>query len=335
MIKIFSWTPNLNDGAAICRVHVLQYMAQNGYPIHVETGTTINDYDIEWADIIMIHRPTGENHLPVSRKIKEKGKKLWIDNDDDYLNVPIDHFAHIYHEKAHIKEGVIGCTTIADLVTISNEQLKKTFGSFNSNIQVYPCCYDERLIAAPDLSQPRNKTILWRGSATHNKSLYEFSDAIGNLDKEHRGWEFYFIGDYPWHIIEKIKNNTWYCNPGYMPTREMWDVTRKVRPAFQIVLLTDNQFTKSRSSLALADATTAGALTIARDFEHFKVPGVVTYRDQKDFEQVMHRLMDNFPEQSTETNVKDSWKYVEDHLTFRVVAKTVFKMITELVGNIL
>lgn len=339
MIKIFCITPDVTDGAAICRVHPYKYLGEMGYPVQVQMQSGgISGYDIDWADVVVFHRPTGMHALPIAQAVKLKNKKLIVDNDDDYFNVPVDHRSHITFNDVELRRVMTETTKLADLMTLANEEAVKTFAPINANYAIYPCVYDERYLKAPDLEKPRTQTIMWRGSDTHNQSLYEFSDAIGELDKEHTGWEFIFVGAYPWHVIKKIKNNKWWCNPGYMPTKELWEYARNIGPAIQIVPLTDDQFTRSRSNMAFMDATTAGALTVARNFKHFMVPGVINYRDSKDFTEIMHRLMDTFPEQfeteATRDKIMQSWKYIEENLTFKAVAPKLFSLIEKVVGGI-
>lgn len=333
MIKIYCYTKYLNDGASIPRVNSIKHLEETGYPCAVRVSNEIFECHVKWADIVVIHRPTEENLVVLARYVKKLGKKLWVDNDDDHLNVPIDHDLYLDYNREERKDWISECNQIADVVTISNKNILKSYGHLNKNIHFYPCSYDERIIPDPDFN-PREKHILWRGSKTHHKSISEFSSSIKNIDKKFEGWQFTFIGDYPWKMAEAITNNKWWCDPRYMMNDQLWDYSRKIRPAIQMVCLTDNQFTKSRSNMAQLDATIAGAVTIARDWEHFKTPGVITYSDVEDFERILSNAMTHIEDgKDFRSDVENSWEYIKKNQTFKAVNVKQWEIVKSLCGG--
>lgn len=308
----------MHDGTVIPRVHSVKHLESTGYPCVVQYNTQINEFDIAWADIVMINNPDEAHYLPMARYAKERGKKIWVDNDDDQLNVPLDHVGHLTYLQKDRREAIIECNKLADVMTLSNKNLLKTYGELNQNFDIFPCGYDERLMPEPDFT-PRNKTILWRGSM-QEKSLVEFSKAIGRLDKKFSGWEFVFINAYPWQVLEKIKKNKWYVHPGFMPVTQLWDYCRKLKPAIYMAPLTDNQFSRCRSNMGHVDATIAGALVIARDYTHHGNPGVITYKDVADFEFQMTDCMSRFENNGSFYDfVRESWEFIQGYQTFKVV----------------
>lgn len=330
MIKIFVLTANVWDGCAISRIHSVKHLEETGYPVCVQMGIEITNHDIKWADIVLIHGPCYANSIAVAKEVKAQCKKLWVDNYDDQLTLDIDHPAYLYYLNENIKTNIRECTKMADLVTVSNVNILTSYAGFNANSHVYPCSYDERLMPAPEYT-PRNKTVLWRGTSTHRKSCAEFADAIGSVDKDHEGWRFVFVGDYPWQILEKITRNNWYVESNYMPTQKMWHYTRNLKPAIQMVLLHDTQFIKSRSAMAVMDGAIAGARTLARDWEHFDIPGVATYEDKEDFASRLSSLMTDIEAGiSFAGDVENSWKYIQSNFTFKAVNKLQYWLIKEL-----
>lgn len=319
MKKIFCVTAHLPaDGSSIPRVFSVKHLEETGYPVQVQIESNISDFDMHWADVVMIHRAVDETHLNIAKMAKQMGKKLWIDVDDDHLAMPIDHPVYLEYNREDRKTWIREATALADLVTISNPQILESYRSINKNIHYYPCAYDERLMPEPDYS-PRNKVVLWRGSPTHRKSIAEFAPAIAKLDKQFKGWEFIFIGDYPWQMLEGITQNAWYSG-NFKTVQGLWDYSRKVKPAIQMVCLTDNQFTRSRSNMSMIDATIAGAVTVARDWSHFQTPGVFTYKDQVEFVDEMSMLMDTVSDNiGQHGNVSQAWNYIQKHQTFKAI----------------
>lgn len=333
MIKIFCLTAELGTGASIPRVNSVKHLEETGYDCVVRIGTTIAGFDVEWADIVLIHRPINPVHLSLSKFVKEKGKKLWIDNDDDQLSIPMDHISYMIYNSDITKESIKGSNRLADLVTISNRQILKSYRDFNSNIVYYPCAYDERIMPPLDLS-PRNKAVLWRGSASHKKSIHEFAHCFEKIDKEVEGWDFHFVGDYPWQILEKIKRNSWHCQSEYMPTEHLWDYARKLKPLIQMVVSTNDQFTKSRSNMAYLDGTIAGAVTVCRDFPHFQVPGIYKYSGVYDFSKCLleaMKLIDD-PKQ-TQALVGQAWQYIQRKQTFKAINVVQWGAIQSMMGE--
>ena len=334
MIKIYCLTAELNNGASIPRLNSIKHLEETGYPCVVQVATHISEFDIDWADIVVIHRPVDEIQLNVSNHVKAKGKKLWIDNDDDQLSLPIDHPAYLQYNRDDRRHYIRTCNKLADVVTISNENIIKTYGDLNKNIIYYPCAYDERLMPEPDCS-PRDKVVLWRGSHTHNKSMAEFAPAVGRADKKVKGWKFVFIGAYPWEMLEQITENEWYCSPGYMPTHNLWDYSRKLKPAVQMLCLTENQFTRSRSNMAQLDGTIAGAALLAPSWNHWDTPGVTHYDGLKDFESKLTALMRFSEINGVRPLVESSWEHIQEKQTFKAINVRQWEIVKSLVGNIL
>lgn len=325
MIKIYCVVQNNHDGAYTSRVAPIKHLEETGYKCVVQCANEITDSNIEWADIVMIHRPTQIGHLAIAERVKVLGKKLWIDFDDDYLNIPIDHAAHLFYLDKTTRANIETISKMADLLTFSSVELKKTYQHFNPNSHMYLCGYDERLMPMPDYS-PRNKRVLWRGSDTHAGSMVEFAESVGKVDKLIEGWEFVFIGAYPWQMLKQITKNNWYCSTGYMPYQNMWAYTRELKPAIQMVCLSDNQFTKSRSAMAMIDGTIAGAVTLARDWDHFKVDGVTTYSGVDTFVEQLVHLTTNDNKKDVELN----FEYIKANLTFEVINKGQWEFINDL-----
>lgn len=333
MTKIFCWTANLNDGASTPRVNSIKHLEETGYPVQVQVGTGIRDFELWWADIVMLHRTITPEHLEVVKKAKLLGKKVWVDVDDDQLAVPIDHPGYMFYKSEVTQHSIRESCRLADVVTISNPQIKESYGMLNKNIVYYPCAYDERLMPEPDYS-PREKVIMWRGgSSSHNKSIAEFAPAIGELDRQFKGWKFVFVGDYPWQWLEQIKNNTWEVQP-FLPPQALWNYGRELKAAIQMVCLTDNQFTRSRSNMSAMDGTIMGAVTVARDYPHFKeTPGVLTYKDTEDFTEIMREIMSDGYHTGAAKYARKAWTYIQSRQTFKAINVKQMEVINEISSN--
>lgn len=325
MKNILAYTNELNNGASIPRVHSLESLSHN-----IRLTTSAKWEDINWADIVMIHRPVDPHHFELCKLVKSLGKKLWIDNDDDQLNLPLDHPSYFIYQKEERKYSIRESNRLADVVTISNPQILKSYNELNSNIVYYPCAYPTNAFEDTNYFPIRNKTIVWRGSSTHKKSLLEYSDAIAQVGKWHLDWSFVFIGDNPWMVTEKLENS-WYVWDGFLPPQELWKYMKNLRAAIQIVPLTDNQFTRSRSNMAYLDATIAGANVLAPDWPHWKCPGITNYISKSDFIGKLDNLIDKHDKHINFTSsILEARNYILANQTFEAINKSQIDIIDSL-----
>lgn len=100
------------------------------------------------ADVIVFHRPQGEEMLVVAHKLKEAGKKIVMDNDDTYKDIGGFKFTEYMNEErvkkglARLNENLDTFAKEADLVTCSTEFLKKEYLELNPNVIVLPNTVD-------------------------------------------------------------------------------------------------------------------------------------------------------------------------------------------------
>ncbi len=325
MIKILAITASLNDGASIPRVNSL--MTIEGIDVRIKVDYSISD--LNWADIVFIHRPVTPNLLALCQITKQLGKKLWIDNDDDQLNVPMDHPFYFFFNDEITKNSIRESNKLADVVTISNPNILKSYADLNKNIVYYPCAYHQD-IYKEEISKERKKTVLWRGSNTHTKSLMEYAPYVIQVANKHPDWEFHFIGDNPWYIIEQIKN-PWWVQREFLPPEKLWQYMKDIRPSIQMLCLTDNQFTRSRSNMAYMDGTLAGAITVAPDWDHWKCPSIENYSSHKGFVATMDNLMGDFNRgYDSSKDIAIAKEYILKNHTFEAINVKQKKIINKL-----
>lgn len=282
MIKLLVVGDMHERGVAISRAYPLERLAENGYNVTTKIRSKYpNTHDVLWCDVLYFMRAATHQDLQFLRSAKLMGKKIWVDTDDDLLNIPIDHSGYFAFQEVGLRESYIEIHKIADIVTYSTETLAESHKKFNKNFAVIPCAYADERVEDLLENKPVNKIFLWRGTATHEKSMAEYAASILQIAKANPDWEFKFIGYKPWQILEKLKN-TWRVEP-FMDVEDMLSYIHQIRPAVHLVARTDNLFTRARSSISYAEATFGGAVTIAPDWPEWKKPGIVNYTSKADF----------------------------------------------------
>lgn len=316
MRKILLTSLSKDDGGAMVSIDPFFRLEE------VEVKFSFNPtYDeIFETDVLYIHRAHTEEHLKAVLSAKRLGKKIWIEIDDDILNVPTDHFVHFIFNHATVKENILRMWELADVLTFTSTHMMDRYAKNYSYVVHLPPAFDENvLLTRKEPQEKRNKIISWRGSPTHTRSLMEFSDAIVRVERRHPGWKWEFIGQNPWFITDQFKDSevqitTW------MEPMQYFEKMQKMQPAVHFSVLTDNPFTRSRSNLAYIDATLGGALLLAPDWPHFLLPGVFRYpqKDQDEFVEIFDQVLTRFEEgKNYNQTVQMAWEHILSEMTFK------------------
>lgn len=144
------------------------------------------------ADIVVIHRPSDKTRLELVRLLKQKGKKIVVDNDDtfkDHQSVKLNE----YFDKERVRRGLENvnmifdaCLIEADLVTTTTEFLAEEYRKLNKNVVVLPNCVDPFYFDEP----LRNETDIVRigitGSITNTGDLDVAAPIIRHYEKDKR-----------------------------------------------------------------------------------------------------------------------------------------------------
>jgi hypothetical protein len=331
MIKNLILTLIPQDGAAIVRVDPFHHLAQSGYPIENRVVTQATFADVEWCDMLYVHRGHSDAHLESVMNAVRLGKKIVADVDDDYLNIPYDNPVHLFYSTPKVKSNITKILEMAHLITLSSEYMIPFYSKINPNYRFIECVYSDTILKMrKEPAKERAKVISWRGSATHMKSLMEFADSIVEVENAHQGWQWNFIGDNPWYIIERFKNSGSFVTSWVEPMNYL-DYMINTQPAIHFLVLTDNSFTRSRSYSGYFDATLGGAVTVAPDWHHWRQPGVALYQDKKSFVRTMNSLMDAFEKgEDLSKPVKVAWEHINKFQTIQVVNKKRVKLLGEL-----
>lgn len=302
------------------RVDPFLYMRDHGYPYEIKVSLNPSYEDLMETDVVYIHRGHTDEHLKTILNAKRLGKKIWADVDDDLLNIPIDFAIYSLWSHPEIKQNIVRILQLADVVSVSSKELLTRYQKYNENCEFLPCVFDERILQARmEPSKERKKIITWRGSPTHMKSLMEFADAIVEVEHRHPGWRWEFIGQNPWWIIERFKNSEVQV-VNWIEPMIYFERMQRLQPAVNFVVHTDNSFTRCRSNLSYIDSTMAGAILIAPDWEHFKLPGVELYKqsDKNNFIEAFDTILEEFENgESFHQSTNIAWEYILKHMTFK------------------
>ena len=288
--------------------------------------------DVSWPslsfiDMVYCSRPDSMSHINIIKMAKFMGKKVWIDYDDDLLNVPQSNPAFPYYAKN--SEFVATALRLADLVTVTSVSIKETYSQYNDNIEIVPNAIDERLVpkVRRDKKSP-TKTVVWRGSNTHFKDLYDFRDEIIYVMKQRKDWKILFLGMAPWFITEQLPESQY----GFYETMDIlhyFELIGKIMPDVMIVPLSDNKFNRGKSNIAYLEGVMAGASVVAPNWDGWPILRT-SYENPETFESSF--LLATSQEHDTLKDNKNQWEVAIHSNSLEAVNGIRYRLIKELLG---
>jgi len=241
---------------------------------------------LEWADIVVFHRPEKQEYHNLAKLLKADGKKIVVDNDDTFR---IDSYhplmtftdekvnTEIAKRDSNIKEFM---ADIADLVTCSTETLANEYRSFNKNTIVLPNCVDPDDWDMPLRNTGEKTRIGLVGSVSFEFDYLHITNLIRELnldnsiqlvlfglgDAEHRrknpevtkkfGEEYAF-----WDTISNLEWYPW-CHIKDYPKR-----LNEARLDFMLIPRKDNYFNRCKSNIKFLEASMCEVPVIAQSFD--------------------------------------------------------------------
>jgi hypothetical protein len=264
--------------------------------------------EIKSADVLFLLRPCLQEHLSLIERAKNLGTKVWIDLDDDLLNVPSDNPSIKFFSTPAVQMVIEKSLQAADVITVSTDFLKNRLIKFNKNIRVIRNALDENLLKHRTYKVQQNNFILWRGTATHQRDLMEYSTAIKMVSVEQLNTVWGFVGYDPWFITEELG-----ARAVKFPVIDMFQFHQALcgmRPKITIVPLHDSGFNRSKSNIAALEASLAGSAVLAPAWQEWTMPGVYTYENATEFADKLTLIIKN----DVTSKASMTWKYIQENL---------------------
>jgi hypothetical protein len=212
------------------------------------------------ADVIFFSRNIGAENTPFVIRMKEAGKLIVWDMDDD-LSIPA-RWLQFEQNPQWVKREILAldlCLDLADFITVSTRHLGKSTGrpaktSVCGN--AIDVINDWKWMWRPT-HQTRDARILYAGTPTHAMDL----ELVRPLYKETcLDYEWVFFGCKPEWIG---------ANATFIPLTSVRDyprICRMVHPRYCLAPLSPNDFNLSKSPIKVWEMATTGAVVVASDF---------------------------------------------------------------------
>lgn len=254
-----------------CRFLREPLLAEEGIELDLRSEFTTDD--VKKYDAFVFHRYLSPGFMPTLLKIKEMGKTVVWEVDDDLVNIPEWSPArNTTEERFYFRLAIM----LADHVIVSTEPLGCSIEAtlkqaLDTKVQsdlpkIHTCPNLVDLDCWPKL-QPREVNdplrIVWAGSATHEKDLELLIDPIDAILREFKGKVcFIFFG----YIHEEIARRWLGKGVFFEPAVSYQDYPCRLaslQPDLGLCPLVDDSFNLCKSPIKWMEYTLAGAATIA------------------------------------------------------------------------
>lgn len=167
-MKIFFWSAD-DGGSAFYRCQLpavsLQWLGHH-------TGVSRDGRGALDGDVVVGARVANPNATVWWRELKERGKRLVLDLDDDYLALDSRHHTQRgIDEWAGHRDRLIENVSLADVVTVASPALAEIYGQFNSNVEVIPNGLPAQYLGRHRDYSPDIVNVGWVGTSSSRGGL--------------------------------------------------------------------------------------------------------------------------------------------------------------------
>jgi SAM-dependent methyltransferase len=307
-----------NGYVSFFRSHgVFGYMARDA-GVELITGIPWGWSKLIQADVAVFIRPHSDDDLKLYSIAKEVGIPLVTDFDDNFVDIPPWLGQQTGLQALNSQESRQKLSSFLLHATkrmFSTQALAKAMCPKGCHSSVIPNAWNDRIFKFSRLPRLR-KRISWRGGGGHEQDLEMFLPAMRNVSLRHHP-QWMFFGTPHWRINELRGSSVYHIKWesdlfGYLTA------FLQSQPWVHIVPLVPCPFNECKSSNSWVEATAAGALVVAPDYEEFRKPGVFNYSTGSnavaDFEAKLEQAL-GISDAEAQSRLEMSRDYINENLT--------------------
>jgi len=312
-MKLLALTVNKNDSTSFYRANGVLHDLKNQMNMEITSMDFKDLKDMSWAtlflyDVIFMQRPYQGVAVKMAQYCQEINLPVWIDFDDYLLDIPKDNKSHQLFSVPEIQKNIVAAIQLANVVTVSTQKLKESFSEFNNNIHVIPNAFNDKLFTYRGSKIKTNKTVMWRGSDTHNIDLFYYADQIYKCQDKYKDWNFLYFGWNPWFIPEAENKKHISATDPVLYFKQLY----KLAPRIMQVPLVRSLFNECKSNIAFIEGTFAGAVCLVPDWKEWDLPGTLKYSSAEEYGEKLELMLNekvNFSKYNSQ-----AWDYIFDNL---------------------
>jgi len=265
-----------------------------------------------------MQRPYNNLFRQMAAYIKDLNIPLWVDYDDNLLDIPTDNSSFLTYSNTTTKQNIAAFLRMADVVTVSTEALKKAFGLYNTNIIVVPNAFNTDVFNYRNIEK-RNNTTLWRGSETHQLDIMVYMDQLTKKFGSFKNWKWHYCGYYPWMLKQPMPETSQMVHTPNTDVIIYHKTIHNISPKCMMVPLADHNFNRCKSNIAAIEGTFAGAVCVVPDWEEWQIPGTLKYSTPQQFGDHIENIYRG--KVNIKKNNQLAWQYINDVYSLTTVNK--------------
>lgn len=313
---------------------------ENNLSIHISDVEVQFDRLVKY-DVIVVQRIFDFEQYYILEMLKEAGKKIIYDIDDDVFSVQNHNPCASIYNRFDSQLCIRRCLALADLVIVTSERLANALGVPNKSF-VYPNSLDwDMLFAIKDKNKERkNKRIFWSGSNTHEQDFTECIGALVSIFEERNDVELMVMGSCPKVIQSSLSNymDRIFYTPG-MHTEGYFQFLRTMVDAdIGIIPLENTIFNHSKSICKGLEYTVARLPIVASGcppytdvYENNK--SAMLCKNEKEWYEAINILLEN--EEMREEMIRNARKTAVENFHLRKNAQMLGDVISRLGSDLL
>lgn len=271
---------------------------------------------LDEADVIVFHRAEEQTYHDLAKFLKDKGKKIVVDNDDTF-KVEAEHPLMNFNANGSVvkdikrrEDNMNSFMEMCDLVTCSTETLKKEYSQFNKNVVVLPNYVDPDDWSEPLRNEGDKVRIGIVGSTALEYDYLHVKDLIKKLsEREDIELVLIGLGDKKHQVLnpevtKKFKEEYKFWNEikaEQFPWCRRADYNRVLNEARLDIMLIprrENYFNTCKSNIKFLEASMCEVPVIAQSFNNAPYEEItedmgVLIRDNYKWEQEINRLVND------------------------------------------
>lgn len=237
-------------------------------------------------DAVLIERPISPPALSIIQHCKALRCAVWLDYDDNLLDIPDYNTAQDYFYEKTNANIVRQCMALADVVSCATDYLSRLYQGINRNTITIPNAWNDFRFSLASPSGPSQPIrMAWRGANKHDGDLYGVRSPLSGALAE-PAFQWMFFGNRPFYLsLKREQYQPWNGIASYFHMFYTSGID------YLFVPLEANNFNRGKSNLAWIEATIAGAVTIApMSLPEFDKPGVIRYKDNRHLADIFARI---------------------------------------------
>lgn len=311
---------------------------------------------VSWADVVVMQRVSDAAHLKLLKEIQSSGKKVGLEFDDNYFEVPETNPGREYY--FHRREVLADLMKQADFITVTTVPLKERYLEFNQNIYVLPNSLDiemfdltpkaemykvfakitktqKKMVKGEMLVQkgaelvPMMNTefekiregkivIGWGGSPTHEDDLAIVIDACSRVAKQNQNVIFLFFGYVHNAFLSKIPDGQLFmvC---LAPVSYYFNMMKALRYDIGLAPVKENLFNAAKSNLKTIEYFQQRTIPVASNFTTYNSSinkGFLAENAEWSWHSQLRKAI-NLSEEEKNRILDENRKYVEENFNMK------------------